>query len=184
MVWRASTKENWRYDINHTAFFCTKNSEKKSQNHLQINFPCSTFVVQKVPQTTARCEGWKGNSVWIRNSTCCCKFHSLWAIRHLNRCRSEFLERESILSHSLPLTAGPLGRRDRGSKSEDLPCVLDDLDSQVYELRIKTIFYPYFITHKCISTARGIVCRPKVNPNPSFWRTIARKAVQKRVLSR
>ena len=145
MVWRASTKENWRYDINHTVFFAQKIPQKKSQNHLQINFPRSTFVVQKVPQTTARCEGWKGNSVWIRNSTCCCKFHSLSAIRHLNRCRSEFIERESILSHSLPLTARPLGRRDRGNKSEDLPCALLDLGLQVYgwesKLFLSVCFY-------------------------------------------
>ena len=58
------------------------------------------------------------------------------------------------------------------NKSEDLPCVLVDLDLQVYGLRIKTIFYPYFITHKSIATLRRIACRPKVNPNPSFWRTL------------
>ena len=145
MVWRASSKENWRYDINHTVFFRTKNFQKKITKSFANSFFISTFVVQKVPQTTARCEGWKGNSVWIRNSTCCCKFHSLSAIRHLNRCWSDFLERESILSHSLPLTDEPLGRRDRGNKSEDLPCALLDLGLQVYgwesKLFLSVCFY-------------------------------------------
>ena len=73
---------------------------------------------------TKRYERWKGNTVRIRDNTCCCKFHSRWRI---------------YLWYSLPLTAGPLGRHRKWNKSENLPFA-NGLKPAGLRVRIRTIF--------------------------------------------
>ena len=73
---------------------------------------------------TKRYERWKGNTVRIRDNTCCCKFHSRWRI---------------YLWYSLPLTEGPLGRHRKWNKSENLPFA-NGLKPAGLRGRIRTIF--------------------------------------------
>ena len=68
------------------------------------------FALQLGPWMVATIPRIIGNTVRIRNNACCCEFQFRRGIFHL--------------LHSLPL-AFKLGRRNRGSKSEDLPFALE-----------------------------------------------------------
>ena len=95
---------------------------------MHINFHNSIFVVQKVPQATRVARGEK--EIRCESETVPAAVSSILdGYAHAALIKQN---REYVLSHSLPLTARPLGRRDRGNKSEDLPCALKDLGLQVY----------------------------------------------------